>query len=409
MTVERSERIRRNYYSTLPASILDLIQENDILFQRQSTNPNSKGYEFRSDVFKVISQLSPKKQIKIAEELIEYAFSTHRPIETPRDRQPRRLFWLEPSVLLLESHDSELVFRILTSKLDNQKLSSPAYMGLSFLSDERAVELIMKKLLERDNGCRFYDGRKKRSTLDVFRYSRRWVGNNPLTNFSLDVCEDILLQHLDDEINNPGIVTLSRIDPTIDALGRLESKKSVPFLIDLLKNRIQIMKNLRGQDKYYFTPMICNCLGRIKDKRAISILTSVLIGKNEIPNKSRVGFAYNWDLMDDAAAAAWALGEIGSEEPVSELIACLKHKRKRARDYSAEALGKIGNTRAELPLVQLTKTKRHGVTSKVVLAFARLGNLEYLEEHHKETLQRLYLRYSKSQKEEIEVLNNRYS
>ena len=407
MTVERSERNRRNYYSTFPASILDLIQEYDIPFQKPSVIPNSRPLEFRSDVFKAISQLSPKKQIKIAEDLIEYAFSTHWNIETPRDGQPRRLWWLEASILLLESHDSELVFRILTSKLDDQKLASPVYYGLSFLSDERAVGLIMKKLLTLNGSWGFYEQRSH--ALHDVRYIRPWVNNNPLTNFSLDVCEDILLQHLDDEINNSGRVQFSRIEPSIDALGRLESKKSAPFLIDLLKNRIQIMKNLGGQKKYYFTPMICNCLGRIKDKRAISILTSVLIDKNEIPNKSRVSVVYNWDLMDYAAAAAWALGEIGSEEPVSELIACLKHKRKRVRDYSAEALGKIGNTRAELPLVQLTKTKRHGVTSKVALALARLGNLEYLEEHDKETLQRLYRGYTKSQKEEIEVLKNRYS
>jgi HEAT repeat protein len=87
--------------------------------------------------------------------------------------------------------------------------------------------------------------------------------------------------------------------------------------------------------------VVCvDILGRIKDKRAVSVIIDVL-------NEKKMTMRYN---------AARALGSIGVREAAPPLIKLLGDNEWQVRFYAVEALGKIGDKSAAKPLANLLLT-----------------------------------------------------
>lgn len=71
--------------------------------------------------------------------------------------------------------------------------------------------------------------------------------------------------------------------------------------------------------------------------------------------------------------AALALGKIGDAKAVMHLINVLKSDRSTS---ATVALGKIGDTRAVKPLIKALKDKDHGVRKAAALALGKIGDVQ---------------------------------
>lgn len=109
----------------------------------------------------------------------------------------------------------------------------------------------------------------------------------------------------------------------VDILGDIRDSRSVPGLIDRLKD---LDENVRVA--------AAEALGRTKDQRAVNALTGCLT-------------AHDQGWLDYAAAEA--LGDIGDEKALKPLLGALG--RSGLREPVLEALGKIGNVNTLPPLV----------------------------------------------------------
>ncbi|UCH94949.1 MAG: HEAT repeat domain-containing protein [Candidatus Aminicenantes bacterium] len=131
----------------------------------------------------------------------------------------------------------------------------------------------------------------------------------------------------------------------ITSLGFFKLKRTVPVIIDFLKNEAN---NVRGS--------AASALGRIGSELAVSALIGCLKDEDNIVRGS----------------AAKALGRIGSELAVSALIGCLKDEDNIVRGIVAKALGCIGSELAVGALIDSLKDEAKNVRISSIIA---LGNI----------------------------------
>jgi HEAT repeat protein len=72
-------------------------------------------------------------------------------------------------------------------------------------------------------------------------------------------------------------------------------------------------------------------------------------------------------------SAAWALGEIGTEEAVEPLVNALED-RKLVREVAAKSLGEIGDARAVEPLISLMEDDTWDVRGTAARALGKIGD-----------------------------------
>ncbi len=156
------------------------------------------------------------------------------------------------------------------------------------------------------------------------------------------------------------------------SVGYKEIKKignsAVPILIQMVKD-CQCPTSMRDVKLFTGATMY---LGVLKDRAASDVLISVVKSKPEW-GRTAEERRYHWAATHSfKEIAVWALGEIGEYEAVDVLIGLL-HERSHIRGAAAEALGKIGDSRA-IPalseLLEVEKSKR--VRQKATEALGKL-------------------------------------
>ncbi|OGV41042.1 MAG: hypothetical protein A2X48_11780 [Lentisphaerae bacterium GWF2_49_21] len=135
--------------------------------------------------------------------------------------------------------------------------------------------------------------------------------------------EDPLLELINDKAVRGNVVWV---------LGQLKSRKSVPVLLELIKNDKEIQYSAAA------------ALGNIGDQRAVEPLISI--------------FNQNSKTQDNSfgnETIAEAIGKINSRESVEFLIGLLKNERENCYAIAALALGRWGDKRAVEPLIRILK------------------------------------------------------
>jgi len=216
-------------------------------------------------------------------------------------------------------------------------------------------------------------------------------------------------------MSDPAQITIDLTDPDIDLrkkavfqAGELKITSAVPTLIELLKSDPDnVVRNSAAralgkiadpnqhdavldalcqatQDPDYYTKVnACWSLGRLKDKRAIPYLVSMIDpskvvymasgdGKTDADQKSvsselkETGVQYS----DTIVKAITALGDIGDPEGNDALFKALKDEQDgNVRCAAALALGKIGTPDAVGPLLEAVNDKYWYVRRDVAKAF----------------------------------------
>ena len=176
--------------------------------------------------------------------------------------------------------------------------------------------------------------------------------------------EDLLIKYLKDDKENKGIRLSS-----IEALGKMWSKKAVDPLIELLKLKDQA-----------FSHFGIEALSRIRDPKAIPYIVKLL--ENTDPEFSISDIGDSHEVARDAACvlanmepsdvAEPLCNSLLNEDPVIKLyafealnnidlpkainidpvISCLNHKKPQVRKEAIKLLGKIGDPKAVDPLIK---------------------------------------------------------
>jgi len=121
--------------------------------------------------------------------------------------------------------------------------------------------------------------------------------------------------------------------------------------LEVNKKVIELIVLLKNHESNFVRERVIRALGRIKDPHTIDPLINVFEDSEVISH-----------------AAVWALYKIGTPT-VEPLIAALNESNKKGK-YAAETLGKIGDSRAIEPLIQVFKYNLHSRVLRETIARA---------------------------------------
>lgn len=167
-----------------------------------------------------------------------------------------------------------------------------------------------------------------------------------------------------------------------EALGNLEEKISVDFLIDTLDD-----------DDGAVRKMAAYALGEIGDKKATNPLIKSIENENrdymeicifalgEIGGKKAIEYliwVLEWDEEHEIRCmAADALAKVGSYRAVPALIAALKDENNIVRYSAADALGELGDERAVNPLINALNDESWQVRKCSLNALRKIRKLPF--------------------------------
>ncbi len=126
-------------------------------------------------------------------------------------------------------------------------------------------------------------------------------------------------------------------------------------------------------------------LGRIKALEAVPVLIDVLLATDiALYDQSDAGFLNSDDSLRVRSTAAQALGKLRDERAIIPLMSILNDKdmNYRLRLAAAEALGKIGHDHAVNPLIDILKDEREKslyLKESAVKALGMLGDIRAIE------------------------------
>ncbi len=138
----------------------------------------------------------------------------------------------------------------------------------------------------------------------------------------------------------------------IKCSDRLRDKSSLPYLVDILLLKSENSEEINRDDYINARVLAAKAIANLKDTTAVNSLLYCLNNKNE---NYKVRFA-----------CADALGKIGDRYAVIPLIDVMKDEDEKSiyiRESAASALGMLGDVRAIEPLVNILETK-NGIIDK---------------------------------------------
>ena len=170
-----------------------------------------------------------------------------------------------------------------------------------------------------------------------------------------------------------------------EALGEIRDRRAVEPLITALKDKDP---DVRATAAW--------AVGVISDRRALEPLITVLEDKN--PNvrgnaAEALGEIGNSRAVEPLVAAllkykeSWILGDVTKalvkigKPAIEPLIAALKYKKSHVREMAAEALGKIGDSRAVEPLIAALQDRDSSVREEVAEALKRITKQDFGQDH----------------------------
>jgi HEAT repeat protein len=238
---------------------------------------------------------------------------------------------------------------IQASQDENKDVRRKAVEALVKIEDERAVEPLIQALQDDD----FVVRREAAEALVKIGDAR---------------AVDSLIQALKDE----DFVVRQE---AAEALVKIEDGRAIEPLIQALKDKDSAVRWRVAESLVKMgAPAVEPLIQALKDESGIIRMeaNSVLLKIRE-PAVEPLIQALKDENKDVRAGAAEALGKIGDTRAVEPLIQALKDENKDVRAEAAKVLGKIGDTRAVEPLIHTLKDESSDVREQAVASLEKLG------------------------------------
>ena len=247
------------------------------------------------------------------------------------------------------------------------------------IGEERAVEPLVKALGDE------YDDVCKVAGDALVKIGAPAV--EPLIQASQDENKDVrrkaveaLVKIEDERAVEPLIQALQDDDFVVrreaaEALGKIGDARAVDSLIQALKDEDFVVRREAAESLVKIgAPAVEPLIQALKDESGIIRMeaNSVLLKIRE-PAVEPLIQALQDENKDVRAGAAEALGKIGDTRAVEPLIQALKDENKDVRAEAAKVLGKIGDTRAVEPLIHTLKDESSDVREQAVASLEKLG------------------------------------
>ena len=197
-----------------------------------------------------------------------------------------------------------------------------------------------------------------------------WLKVELLKTTNSDEALPTLLKYLNSEDSDV-------IQVTIQALGKLKCKASIPYLLDFLDNGSILMQcdaaealgNLGYEDVIPFLLdafhekhiFVCKSIERALKKLGSEKVVPILLQDLKEEN------------ADIRCRAVELLGELGDEEVIHHLIAKIKDKNPKIRKNVVVSLGKIGHEKALPFLLDILNDKNVEVLASTATALGQIG------------------------------------